>query len=295
MIISIWKPYTKSFNKKQRVIYYELFEGDINKKGTSGYKIIWRCDNTNCLFPNKIHSINRSHLNINRSDKMHENLQICKSCQQKGESNPRYGDKRKWEDIMGKERASILKGVYRINFINNNPSSLEKVKIKKGQFIINFDNVSEYTQKFGYNLNEIDGNNKHAIIKLTCPNNHNSTMKYSSFKKGHRCILCYYDSIRINIEDIRNFEQYSRKVRLLTSISYRKNKNIIDPLNLKSKLYHIDHRYSISDGFKNHIDPIIISSIWNLRLIKSEDNLKKGPKSEITIELLMEKYNQKII
>ena len=62
-------------------------------------------------------------------------------------------------------------------------------------------------------------------------------------------------------------------------------------MNIRSSLYHIDHIYSVADGFRNNIDPKIISSICNLRLIDSEYNLKKGSKSDISIEELLENYS----
>lgn len=294
MILSIWKPHTKLINKKQTVIYYSLFNGCIGDKGNKGYKVIWKCDNINCNTPNKIHSINRIHLDKSRSIKLNEDLQICKSCQQKGELNSRYGDKRKWEDIMGKEKASLIKSIYRDKFVNKNPSKLDDVKKKKGQIIINFENVCKYVKCFGFKLNNISGDNKNAYININCPNGHTYETKYIQFKRGYRCRECYYESLRINIEDIKRFEQYNKKVRMLTSINYRKNKIIIDPFNLKSKLYHVDHIYSIADGFRNNIDPKIISSVHNLRIVDSEYNLKKGSKSDISIEDLLEKYNQTI-
>jgi hypothetical protein len=135
------------------------------------------------------------------------------------------------------------------------------------------------------------GNNKFSDLNLTCKNGHIYDTKYASFRRGNRCIRCFYDSMMIDIEDIKKFQEYNRKVRLMTSVTYRKNKKIIDPLDLKSKFYHIDHIYSVSDGFKNNIDPKIISSVYNLRIISMKENLKKGSKSDITIELLTEMFN----
>ena len=93
----------------------------------------------------------------------------------------------------------------------------------------------------------------------------------------------------------KEFEKYSRVVRSLTRGVFNRNKKIIDPNGLKeqeSKKYHIDHIYSVSDGFLNDIDPKIISSECNLRVITQVDNLKKGKKSDITLEKLLEKIKQ---
>jgi len=60
---------------------------------------------------------------------------------------------------------------------------------------------------------------------------------------------------------------------------------------LDSKNYHIDHIYSISDGFINNIEPKIIASIHNLRVISKNQNLKKGKNSEQSLSDLLDKYN----
>jgi predicted nucleic acid-binding Zn-ribbon protein len=57
-----------------------------------------------------------------------------------------------------------------------------------------------------------------------------------------------------------------------------------------------DHIYSIEEGFKNKIDPKIISHPANCKLIKQKENSKKHSKSSITIEELLikiEMWNKK--
>ena len=50
-----------------------------------------------------------------------------------------------------------------------------------------------------------------------------------------------------------------------------------------------DHIYSISDGFKNNIDPRIISHPANCRLISHKENQRKHSNSSITLEELKER------
>ena len=54
---------------------------------------------------------------------------------------------------------------------------------------------------------------------------------------------------------------------------------------------HLDHILSIVDGFKNNVDPIVMGSLHNIRIITGAANRKKSYKSDITVEKLMEKYN----
>lgn len=293
MIVSIWKPKTKVINKKKITIQYDLMDNDcIYSKGTTGYNVIWKCDNQNCKYKNKIHCIKRVHLNKKRSKYCNEDIQICRSCQFDGINNPRFGDNRKWEDFMGLEKANNMKSIYSNKIKGDlNPSKKDIVKQKKGQTIINYDNISNYVSKYGYILDKIEGNNKKSILSLICINNHQIDIRYSSFKKGHRCKFCYYDSLMISPNELDTFRKYSNLVRSKTRTVFRKFKELIDPNNLnESKNYHIDHIYSIADGYKNNIDPIIVSSYVNLRVISKIENLKKGQKSEIDKEELIRRY-----
>lgn len=51
--------------------------------------------------------------------------------------------------------------------------------------------------------------------------------------------------------------------------------------------YHLDHKYSISEGFKNNIKPQIIADLNNLEFIPWEENVKKRTKCSITKEELI--------
>jgi hypothetical protein len=50
-----------------------------------------------------------------------------------------------------------------------------------------------------------------------------------------------------------------------------------------------DHMYSISDGFKNNIDPFIISHPANCRLVHNFENQRKRSKSSILLEDLIQR------
>jgi transposase len=51
--------------------------------------------------------------------------------------------------------------------------------------------------------------------------------------------------------------------------------------------YHLDHKFSIIEGFKQNIEPKIIGNIKNLEFIPWEENLKKRAKCSITIKELI--------
>ena len=47
--------------------------------------------------------------------------------------------------------------------------------------------------------------------------------------------------------------------------------------------YHLDHKFSINEGFRQNVDPKLIGNIVNLEFIPWEENLNKGTKCSITI------------
>lgn len=53
--------------------------------------------------------------------------------------------------------------------------------------------------------------------------------------------------------------------------------------------YHLDHKYSILEGFKKGIDTYVIGNIFNLEFIPWEENIRKNFNCSITIEELLNK------
>jgi len=84
-----------------------------------------------------------------------------------------------------------------------------------------------------------------------------------------------------------DYEKYWREVSKFTN---RVSKTLIENFEIKGVDWHLDHVYSISDGWRNGVLPEIIGHHVNLRFIPAIDNLKKNKKSHITQEELLEKY-----
>ena len=101
----------------------------------------------------------------------------------------------------------------------------------------------------------------------------------------------YLKGVLVRPELKNEFEKYKLKVNKLTKISYRRYKYIIDPKNLRGREYHVDHKYSIIQGFFENIDPEVISSPFNLEMKTSHDNCSKQGKCDISIDELLEKIN----
>lgn len=83
------------------------------------------------------------------------------------------------------------------------------------------------------------------------------------------------------------FEKYYSKVKSITEKNYKKYKNIIDPENLRSVYFHLDHKISILFGFITNIHPDIISHHLNLQILPRPENLKKKAKCSMSLEDLI--------
>ena len=291
MIKSVWKP----ISKKSKIIHYEIMNNDVllETKGISGYKVIWVCDDTSCRTPNKLHSISACHL---IKPKMCYHTQICRSCQCSGSGNGRFGDNRKWEDFLTDNRLLELKEQYSIKWSgDSNPSKLSYVKIKKNQVIIDEDYIEKICKEKNFSLvNHIKLDGKRSEFTVKCENNHISHKIYSNFTRKNNifsCSKCYYESLGLLLsdEELLKYENYRKQVRALTAKTYKLHKGYINPNNyINSKTdYHIDHKYSIVEGFKNNINVKIISSKENLEMLTSKDNLVKQGKCSITLDELL--------
>ena len=97
-------------------------------------------------------------------------------------------------------------------------------------------------------------------------------------------LLCESDIIIIQSDK----KLYSDFVRWLSEYSYNILQNQVDTNKKRSKQFHMDHKYSISNGFENNIDPFIIAHPSNLEIISKKKNLKKSSKNSIDIIILIE-------
>jgi hypothetical protein len=103
--------------------------------------------------------------------------------------------------------------------------------------------------------------------------------------------------IWIKREYLNDLEIYRREVDKYTRRSIKekytkeelKNRGWYKNLNT-----HVDHIFSITKGFKLNIDPKIIGSKSNIRMISVSENCKKYIRCDITKEELFKKYEKEI-
>lgn len=89
------------------------------------------------------------------------------------------------------------------------------------------------------------------------------------------------------------YKSYVSAVRSITKKNWQTDFSRIIGTNTKkrSRELHLDHIYSISEGFKNSVPPEIIGHWTNLQLLPKLSNSSKGAKCFKTIEQLYEDYN----
>lgn len=84
-----------------------------------------------------------------------------------------------------------------------------------------------------------------------------------------------------------DYELYSRTVRQFTE---QNDLTALENYEKRSKDFHLDHRFSILEGFKNNIPHYIVGSIYNLEIIPSKENSGKRGSCSISLDELCEKY-----
>jgi len=95
-------------------------------------------------------------------------------------------------------------------------------------------------------------------------------------------------------EDPENYQKYIEAVWYSTNISYHRFKYEIDPTGIRGPKWHLDHKFSIKAGFIHKVDPRIVGSRHNLRVIPALENITKGMRCSITLEELLEGSNGEI-
>ena len=146
----------------------------------------------------------------------------------------------------------------------------------------------------------INASNK---LEFQCSNDHIYKAKWTSFLRGQRCPICWTESIsgenhpnwkNYTEEDRKNIISYRDEITQLTNINYKKYFYLINPnkLNRSYGEYHLDHIYSVIDGFNNNVSPEIIASPVNLQMLSEKDNISKNGTSHMTLEQLYDLHKQ---
>ncbi len=89
------------------------------------------------------------------------------------------------------------------------------------------------------------------------------------------------------------FNLYRDTVRKLSNENFQKFYYDINPNNLpRGENYHLDHKFSILDGFLSKVPPEEIANPSNLQIITSSENRIKGSKSCTSKIFNQKQYNE---
>jgi len=104
--------------------------------------------------------------------------------------------------------------------------------------------------------------------------------KLKNMDKSYMQTEVYRNSLKR--ESTPEYKRFVNRVHRLSSKTYEKYKNIINPNNFpRTKCgieggYQLDHIISIRFGFHNNMSPEELSLVENLQILPWKDNLKKG-------------------
>jgi len=94
----------------------------------------------------------------------------------------------------------------------------------------------------------------------------------------------------ITEDQVKDFNSYTRLVWRYTN---KNDLSVLENIDKRAHTkdgYHLDHKYSIYQGFKDSIDAKIIGNICNLEMLQSGQNLSKNRKCSITKDELLSSY-----
>jgi len=130
------------------------------------------------------------------------------------------------------------------------------------------------------NCNKIIAFNKRVnnFCDRSCKNNYFNKLKTDIQIYREKC------QFKFNVSDYKNEFNF----KLVEKYGWYKAKNRGDNLNGVSR----DHMYSVMGGFRNNIDPKIISHPANCKLMIHNNNVSKFDKCSITIDKLEDKIKK---
>lgn len=158
--------------------------------------------------------------------------------------------------ILNDEQKNKIKDLYLIEF--KNMEEISKILLLSSGFISSFIYKSEYSRTKSEGV--ISGN-----------------MKKHGYKNHEEYL-----------NGLNEFQKYKREV---ISITNKQPINILENYNKRGNCgddkFHLDHKFSIFEGFKQNIEPKIIGNINNLEFIPWGENLTKRTKCSINKEILL--------
>lgn len=92
-------------------------------------------------------------------------------------------------------------------------------------------------------------------------------------------------------ESLPEYVKYRREVWRITEAQ---DTSLIENYDKRGKSFHLDHKFSIAEGFRQNIPPEVIGNVVNLRVIEARENISKSDKCTLSIDELLSLYEESI-
>lgn len=145
-----------------------------------------------------------------------------------------------------------------------------------------------------YDYTNVEYSSAHSLITVGCPSHGLFTTKPNALLNKTGCGKCSVDrqlttkiakGIIRDPKDIPEYELYRRKVWQISNQQFNEHYYLINPHNLsRGYYYHLDHKYSIQQGWYNNVPPEIIGGWKNLQILPAKQNKRKSYKCSVTLE-----------
>ncbi len=191
------------------------------------------------------------------------------------------------------------------NYGVENPSQSEEIKEKKKQTCLENYGVSvpskspivkDKMQKTMLKIYGVSFPAQSPIVKdkmqKTCLEKYNVDNYFKLINKERK----------VSEEEMTDFQIYHRRVSSITrqqKIESLPNFKKRDNHAFNEDAYHLDHKYSIKQGFLDNIPPYIIGDLSNLEIIPFKENLSKNSKcsiakNELFAKIIVKRLKDKI-
>lgn len=149
--------------------------------------------------------------------------------------------------------------------------------------------IQDMSQKFpNWDFSQFEYITAKTKSRVICVSHGEFLVRPNDLKFGHGCKECGMDKqqetkiskgIIANPKDKSEYENYRRKVWRISNQQYKLHIDKINPENIpRSLLHHLDHKYSIQQGWQNRIPAETIGDWTNLQILEAKKNRQKGNK-----------------
>lgn len=149
-----------------------------------------------------------------------------------------------------------------------------------------------------YKYDLVDYKNPKTKITVFCTEHGPFNVLPYSILSGHKCNKCARLQasetraalgLTVPLSERDGFAAYRKRVNNLTSTSYKRHSDKVNPdgLTRSRSDYNVDHVFSVLEGFKQNIPPEMIGHWTNLRMLSVKENRIKDSRCDKTLDQLV--------